>query len=173
MNKEFKKFIPEKFKDNSRVWVYQSSKAFTTKEALEIMERLQEFSKQWHSHGDSVDNFIHLFFDRFIVLMADESNIMVSGCSTDSSIKFLKNLEKDYHVQLFNRQILAFIVDQKIITVPLEKVNQAIESEMINGDTLYFNNTILTKKDLLNKWIIPVKESWLAGRIPQFTPIKK
>ena len=27
-------------------------------------------------------------------------------------------------------------------------------------------HTILTKKELLKKWIIPVKESWLAKRLP-------
>lgn len=172
MNKQFRKFIPDDYNDNSRVWVYQSDRPFTIDEAMRIKEQLKAFSLKWHSHGDTVKNFGHLFFDRFIILMADESETVVGGCSTDSSIHFLKNIEKDYSVQLFNRQILAFIINEKIETIPLEKVNTAIEEELINGETLYFNNTILTKRDLLDKWIIPVKDSWLAGRIPKFTPIK-
>lgn len=172
MNTQFRKFIPNDYNDNSRVWVYQSNRPFTVEEALQIKEQLKGFSLKWHSHGDTVKNFANLFFDRFIVLMADESETIVGGCSTDSSIHFLKNLEKDYKIQLFNRQILAFIINEKVETIPLEKVNTAIEEELINGETFYFNNTILTKQDLLNKWIIPVKDSWLAGRIPKFTPIK-
>ena len=172
MNTQFRKFIPNEYNDNSRVWVYQSDRPFTTDEATRIKEQLKAFGLEWHSHGDTVKNFASLFYDRFIILMADESETVVGGCSTDSSIHFLKNIEKEYQVQLLNRQILAFIIDEKIETIPLEKVNKAIEEELINGETFYFNNTILTKRDLLSKWIIPIKDSWLAGRIPKFTPIK-
>lgn len=173
MNIDFKAFIPNEYNDDSRVWIYQSDRAFNLEEALRIKEQLKEFSSQWHSHGDAVQNTALLLFDRFIVLLADESQVMVSGCSTDSSIKFLKGIELEYKVHMFNRQLLAFIIDEKIQTIPLDKVNNAIEKEMIDGETLYFNNTILTKKELLNHWIIPIKDSWLSGRIPQFPPIKK
>jgi hypothetical protein len=49
--------------------------------------------------------------------------------------------------------------------LPLNQLNYAFENGFINGETLYFNNTVLNKKDLLEKWLIPVKESWLANRI--------
>ena len=62
--------------------------------------------------------------------------------------------------------MLAFIVKENIRLIPLSKVNSSIAEEIITPDTLYFNNTILTKKELLNNWIIPVKDSWLAQRIP-------
>jgi hypothetical protein len=67
---------------------------------------------------------------------------------------------------LFDRLTLAFIVKEKIHLLPLSEVNYSLENDSITPETLYFNNTILTKKDLLNKWIIPVKDSWLAARIP-------
>ncbi|MDQ6763245.1 MAG: hypothetical protein M3015_11540, partial [Bacteroidota bacterium] len=66
--------------------------------------------------------------------------------------------------ELFNRQLLAFGLHERIQCVPLEALNYEIDNGMINGDTLYFNNTILTKKDLLNNWIIPAKNSWLVKR---------
>ena len=99
-------------------------------------------------------------------MIADETQVKVGGCSTDSSVRFIKSVEKEYNVKLLDRQTLAFIVKDKILLVPLEDVNLSIENEIINPETLYFNNTILTKKQLLNDWIIPVKDSWLAKRIP-------
>jgi hypothetical protein len=69
-------------------------------------------------------------------------------------------------VELLDRQTLAFIIKEKVQLLPLSEVNYYIQNELITPDTLYFNNTILTKKDLLKNWIIPVKESWLASRIP-------
>jgi hypothetical protein len=166
MNINFQDLIPKEFNENSRVWVYQSSRAFSVSETLEIENLLQNFSKQWCSHGDSVLGYANLFFGQFIIIMADETKIKVGGCSTDSSVRMIKNLEQDYNVELLDRQMLAFIIKERIQLVPLEDLNFAIENNSVNMDTLYFNNTILTKKELLSKWIIPVRDSWLAGRIP-------
>jgi hypothetical protein len=166
MNINFQNLIPQEFDDNSRVWVYQSSRAFSVSETLEIENLLQNFSKEWCSHGDIVKGYANLFFGQFIIIMADESNTQVGGCSTDSSVRLIKNIAQDYNVDLLDRLMLAFIIKERIQLIPLEDLNFAIENNSVNLDTLYFNNTILTKKELLNKWIIPVKDSWLAGRIP-------
>ena len=166
MNIHFQELIPKNFHDNSRVWVYQSSRLFTIKEALQLEEQLENFAKEWNSHGSAVKSYANLFFGHFIILMADESDVKVGGCSTDSAFRFIKSLEKEYNVELLDRQTVAFIVKGKIQLIPLAHVNYSIGHDFITPDTLYFNNTILTKKDLLNNWIIPVKDSWLASRIP-------
>lgn len=166
MNIHFQDMIPEDFDNNSRVWVYQSNRPFTISEVLEIEELLEDFCKVWNSHGSEVKGYANLFFGNFIIIMADETNIKVGGCSTDSSLRFIKKIEADYNVKLLNRQMLAFIVKENIRLIPLSKVNSSIEEDIITPDTLYFNNTILTKKELLNNWIIPVKDSWLSQRIP-------
>lgn len=166
MNIHFQNLIPADFDNNSRVWVYQSNRLFTISEALQIEELLEDFCKEWNSHGSDVKGYANLFFGHFIIVMADETHIKVGGCSTDSSIRFIKNIQQDYNVHLLDRQMLAFIVKEKIQLVPLAQVNDSIENGFITPDTLYFNNTILTKTELLNNWIIPVKDSWLAKRIP-------
>ena len=166
MNINFQDLIPHDFQDNSRVWVYQSNRAFTVSEALEIEKLLSDFAKEWNSHGNPAKGYANLFFGQLIIFMADETYTKISGCSTDSLVALIKNIEQDYRVQLFDRQLLAFIVKERIHLLPLAQVNYSIENEFITPDTLYFNNTILTKKELLHNWIIPVKDSWLAGRIP-------
>lgn len=164
MNLHFQDLIPTDFNDNSRVWIYQCNRLFTLSEALQIEELLEEFTNTWLSHGAKVTGYANLFFGQFIVLMADETATGVSGCSTDSSVRLIKNIEQDYHVNLFDRQMLAFIVKERVQLLPLSQLNYAIENNFINADTLYFNNTVQTKDELLNHWLIPVKESWLAKR---------
>ena len=166
MNIHFQDLIPKDFDDNSRVWVYQSNRTFSIAETLELEKILENFSKEWHSHGSAVKSYANLFFEQFIVLMADESDVKVGGCSTDASLRFIKNIEEEFNIQLLDRQLLAFIIREKIHLIPLVDVNDSIEDGFIQPDTLYFNNTILTKKELLSHWIIPVKDSWLARRIP-------
>jgi hypothetical protein len=96
--------------------------------------------------------------------MADEEKAGVSGCSTDSSVRFIKSIEQVYQVSLFERTTLAFIVNHKIQLLPLSQVSYALEKGFIGPDTLFFDNTIGTKQDFENQWIIPIKSSWLAKR---------
>ena len=165
MNPDFKEHIPTDFNDSSRVWIYQSSRLFFISEALEMEDMLNDFAANWKSHGAPVKGFANLLFGQFIVLMADETATGVSGCSTDSSVHLIKSIEEKYKVQLFDRQNLAFVVKDKIQLLPLNQLDHAVENNFIDADTLYFNNAVLSKKEMLDKWIIPVKESWLAKRI--------
>ena len=162
---DIKEHIPEDFADSSRVWIYQSSRVFFMSEAFELEDMFKAFVNSWKSHGDTVKGFANLFFGQFIVLMADETQSGVSGCSTDSSVHLIKDVEKKYNVDLFNRMDLAFLIKDKVQLLPLSQLNYAAENNFINADTLYFNNTVLTKKELLEKWIIPVKESWLSKKV--------
>ncbi|MEO7305950.1 MAG: hypothetical protein ABIR78_12740 [Ferruginibacter sp.] len=165
MEPNFKEHIPSGFNDSSRVWIYQSSRLFFISEALEMEDMLNEFVSNWNSHGAPVKGFANLFFGRFIVLMADETATGVSGCSTDSSVRLIKSIEEKFKVELFDRQTLAFVVKDKIQLLPLNQLDYAVDNNFIDGDTLYFNNTVLSKKEMVDKWIIPVKESWLAKRL--------
>ncbi len=165
MNLDFTEHIPVDFADNSRVWIYQSSRLFFMSEALEMEEMLNNFATNWKSHGAPVKGYANLFFGQFIVLMADESATGVSGCSTDSSVHLIKSIEEKYKVQMFDRQNLAFVVKDKIQLLPLSQLEYAVVNNFINADTLYFNNTVLSKKEMIEKWIVPVKDSWLAKRV--------
>jgi hypothetical protein len=167
MNLNYSGLLPEDFSPSSRVWIYQSNRLFSMGEALAIEDKLNEFVAGWNSHGDPVKGFATMFFGQFIILMADESATGVSGCSTDSSVRLIKDIEKTYHVNMFDRQLLAFVIKEKLQLLPLNQLNYAVQNGFISSETLYFNNTVLTKQELLDKWIIPVKESWLAKKIPQ------
>ena len=79
MNTDFKVLLPEDFNDNSRVWIYQSNRAFTLHEAFQIEDMLKTFVSNWHSHGTPVTGYANLFFGQFIVLVADETKSGVSG----------------------------------------------------------------------------------------------
>lgn len=165
MKMDYKYLIPGNFSKDSRVWVYQASRLLTIAEALEAEEMIEEFCKDWKSHGADVDAYGNLFFGQFLILMADETRAGVSGCSTDSSMRFVKTLEQKFGVDFFDRNNLAFIVKDKIQLLPLSQLKYAFENNFITAETLYFNNTVLNKEQLENNWIIPVKDSWLAKRL--------
>lgn len=165
MNLEYKYLLQGNFHPGSRVWVYQCNRLFSMGEALEIEEMLNDFASQWQSHGIPVKGAAHLFFGQFIILMADETATGVSGCSTDSSVRLIKDIEQRFTVSMFDRTTLAFVVKDKVQLLPLSQLQYAFDNQFINSDTLYFNNLVQTKDELENNWIIPVHKSWLAKKI--------
>jgi hypothetical protein len=179
MNTDYKELLPVDFAPGSRVWIYQSPRLFMISEALQMEEMLEAFVREWHSHGTPVKGYANLFYGQFIVLIADESASGVSGCSTDSSVRLIKEIEKTFNTPLFDRLSLAFFIKEKVQMVPLAQLPYALENGYIDENTLYFNNTVPTKEELEKKWIIPVKSSWLAGKYLQgkgagagVTPVK-
>jgi hypothetical protein len=111
-----------------------------------------------------VKGYANLFYGQFIVLMADESATGVSGCSTDSSVRVVKEIEKATGVSMFDRLSLAFFIKGKVQLVPMAQLPYALENGFVTGESLYFNNTVLTKAELEHKWLIPLRDSWLAAK---------
>jgi len=157
--------IPADFADNSRVWIFQSSRPFIDKEEKEIDEQLQHFYMQWEAHGMPVKGWAKLLFKQFIVVMADEEATHVSGCSTDGMMRLIKSLERQYSVNFFDRMTVTFLKNNKAEMLPFNQVQYALDKGYINRDTLTFNNIATDKKQLLEEWLVPLKKSWLAVKV--------
>ena len=162
---DIKNNLPIDFNDNSKVWIYQSSRLFSIQEAFEIEDLMSNFVTNWKSHGAAVKGFANLFFGRFVLLMADETNVTVGGCSTDSSVHLIKQIESTFKVNMFDRQQLAFYIKDKIEILPYSQLQYAYNNNFINNETLFFNNLVSTKKEVEDKWITPIYKSWLASKI--------
>ena len=169
MNLAYRHLLPENFSPQSRVWIYQASRLLSMGEALQAEEMINGFIAGWHSHGTPVKGAGYLFFGQFVILMADETATGVSGCSTDSSVYLVREIEKRFGISMFDRLSLAFIVKDKIQLLPLSQLSYAFDNGFLTAATLYFNNTVATKQELEKNWIIPVQDSWLASRIPAGT----
>jgi hypothetical protein len=165
MNMSYKELLPADFAADSRVWIYQCNRLFTIPEALQAEDLLNQFVNGWQSHGTTVKGYTTIFFGQFIIIMADENATGVSGCSTDSSVRVIKEIEKLFGVTMFDRTSLAFVVKDKVQLLPLSQLQYALDNKFIVAETIYFNNLVTTKQELETKWLQPVKESWLAKRI--------
>jgi hypothetical protein len=169
MNSSHTELLPADFAGNSRAWIYQSHRRFTPAEARQIEQLLKSFVLDWKSHGIPVKGWANLFYDQFIVLMADETASGVSGCSTDSSVHLIKQIEQLTSTRLFDRLNLAFFIDGEVKLVPMAQLPDVLGNGLVNEESLYFNNTAQTKVELETKWLIPLKDSWLADRYLQVT----
>lgn len=164
-HQDLKELLPAGFPPHSRVWVYQSSRAFIEKEANEVNEQLHHFYAHWQTHGAPVKGWAGLLYRQFVVVIADETDEQVSGCSTDSSVRVIKSLERQYDVNFFDRMMITFLVNGKAEMLPFQQVQYAIDKGYINEDTFLFNNVVADMKGLLENWLVPMKQSWLARQV--------
>lgn len=160
----WKQTIPPGFSPASRVWIYQSSRPFQEKELAEIKEQLYQFYAQWMSHNRPVKGWAGILFDQMILVVADDTGDRLCGSAVDHSVRVMKSLERQYEVSLLDRMTLGFLHQGKVALLPIVQISHALEMGKIDGNTLLFNNTITTRAQLEDQWLIPVKDSWLAKR---------
>lgn len=145
---------------DAKVWVYQSNRPFTDEELHRLEGQLREFADEWVSHNVKLKSFGAVYLKQFIVLMVDESQAGASGCSIDRSVYFLKLIEQNYGVQLFDRMTFAYRLGEEVRTASREDFARLYESGIINDQTLVFDNLVKTKGDFDHSWIKPLGESW-------------
>ena len=144
----------------SRVWIYQSSRPFTQEEQMEVDIHLQRFANQWVSHNQQLKAFGKLFHGRFVVLMVDESQAGASGCSIDSSVKFIRGLEGQYGIDFFDRMTFAYLDGEEVKTAGKDDFAQLFAEGKISNDTIVFDNLVKSKTDFEASWQKRLEDSW-------------
>jgi len=145
---------------NSRVWIYQSDREFTSKEIEFISVKAVDFINQWTRHGDDLKGSFTFKYNQFLILAVDETFNTVSGCSIDSSVRFIQALEKELQLDLMNKMNVTFKDNEHINLVKLADFQRFAKEQKITSETIVFNNMVATKEDFENNWEIPAKESW-------------
>ncbi|TFF40808.1 ABC transporter ATPase [Mucilaginibacter psychrotolerans] len=148
------------FSSHSRVWVYQSDRKLTDAETLQIQVLLDNFTTGWAAHNNQLKAKAEIKYNRFLILFVDESQAGASGCSIDKSVNFMKQLEQQFGINLFDRFNLAYRSGEEILSVPRNQFEELLKQGKITSDTIVFNNLAQTLADLQTKWEVPFKDSW-------------
>lgn len=152
----------EQMPKHARVWVYQADRKFTPEESAWISSRLESFCAQWNTHGAMMPTSFEIFFDQVIVMSVDESRLGASGCSIDSSVRTLKEIEDRFGVNLLDQGKVSYQVgaDNLAVTSAFQ-IKSHIQEGMLTSETLILNPLVKTKEDLGKQWLIKAKDSWL------------
>ncbi|HMN90354.1 MAG TPA: hypothetical protein PKD70_07905 [Saprospiraceae bacterium] len=145
---------------STRVWIYQSNQPFAAKDTTDIRQAVQTFAQQWVSHNRQLRAHADILHDRFIVLMVDESQAGASGCSIDKSVYFLKDLQAQYDVDLFDRMQFSYLDGEVVQTVSKDAFRMLYLEGKINDETPVFDTLVNNKGDFDAYFIKPLKKSW-------------
>ena len=155
-------YIPfEQLPPQARIWIYQADREFSETEAIEIQARIKEFVTEWSAHGVALHASGQLLHNRFVILGTDCNVTEPSGCSIDSSVKFIRELESTYNAGLFDRTHLAFQENGGIKTYALTEMPMVVAAGKITPETPYFDNLVGEAGALKADWLKPAGNSWL------------
>lgn len=155
-------FIP--FKDlapTSRIWIYQCNRFLTFDESEKIKELAYEFVNDWTAHKQNLLASFEIFHSLFLIIGVDESVNDASGCSIDKSVHFIKQVERFFEVDLFNRFNVAYKINHEIKIANVHDLVGELKSSPVKDEVVVFNNLLNSKKELTNDWLIPIEKTWV------------
>lgn len=147
--------------DTSKIWIFQADRAFSDAEAKIISEFLAFQVDNWEAHQQSLLASYKIVENRFVILAADESTTMTSGCSLDAQSGWFKSIKAEMKIDFFDRSLSFINTNDEIETIAINEIKSAILLNRITPDTLIFNNLVNIKSDLEKQWKIPAINSWL------------
>ncbi|MBT8195345.1 MAG: ABC transporter ATPase [Bacteroidia bacterium] len=145
---------------NSKVWVYLSNRKFTSHEVIEIEGYLQSFVTQWTAHNQDLKASYQIYRDCAIVLSVDESLNDASGCSIDSSVRAIREIEAKYKVELFDRNLVTYEAEGQMMVVSMDEFKNLLVQGKVNDDTIVLNPLVKTKEELETAFELPLQKSW-------------
>jgi len=151
--------------DSSKVWVYHSSELIPEEKIPEIKNHIFNFVGQWVSHNNALKAYGNIFHNRLLCLFVDETKAGASGCSIDSSVRFLKKLGDHYNVDFFDRMIFSYILDDEVLTASRPELKNLYEQKVVSDDTLFFDPLVKNKEQFIQSWLVPLGDSWMKRMV--------
>lgn len=146
----------------SRVWIYQANRSFTEDELTEIRTRLDIFIEQWTAHGGDLFSGYKVEYKRFIIIGLNQDLNNATGCSIDASVHFIKQLEKDFNVDLLDKMNVSYKQGEFVAYKDLTDFRKMAKDRAVTMNTIVFNNLVATKAEFIENWEVPAKDSWHA-----------
>ncbi len=138
--------------DTSRVWIYTADRTIDQQEQELIQAKLDAFIPEWTAHGAKISGDAGVIENYFVVLVVDESKAGASGCSIDTSTRFIKDLGSQLNVDFFDRLYM-------IVKENGENKRMHISELSNHPDAEVFNPMVSTLGELRNNWLVEVKSS--------------
>ncbi len=147
---------------NERIWIYTLSKELSIEQLVDFKNRCQNFVSGWTAHDVSLDANFELYQNRLLIFKVNEDKYNASGCSIDKQVRFVKELEQAFSLELLNRLLVAYENNHQVEVMKASQVKELLESKIINEHTLIFNNTITQSSELSDNWKQPLHKTYLV-----------
>ena len=148
-----------KLDKKSRIWVFQSKDQLDESTYNLIKKKISVFLENWKSHQKSFESSFIIKYKTFVVIAADETNL-VSGCSIDSLINFVKSIEDEFEINLLDKLDVKYKIGNDINTANLNEFKKICKNIDINDKLIVFNNLVKNIDDFEKNWEVDIRKSW-------------
>jgi len=144
----------------NKIWTYIISKNLSESALNELTNDGKAFILDWTAHENQLSADFKILKDRIIIVKVNEDVNNASGCSIDKLTRFIKSSEVKFGIELLNRFIVAYKMDDEIAVVHASTIKDLLAQKKINKDTLVYNSAI-SREDELQNWEQALKNTWL------------
>lgn len=145
-----------------RIWIYILSKELSNEQLADFKNRCNNFVNAWTAHDVSLDASFELYHNRLVIFKVNEEKYNASGCSIDKQVRFVKELEQAFCIELLNRLLVAYEKNNQVEVIKASQVKDLLAAKSIDENTLVFDNTITQSSELSRNWKKPLKSTWLS-----------
>jgi len=145
--------------DQTRVWIYRSIKKLDPEMEAAILNRGKAFIGEWASHGTKLTSDFKILEHHFLVFFVDQNFENASGCSIDTSVAFIRELEAEFQLGLLDRQMIAFKDGDEVVFYEFNQLKESYDKGLITDQTLVFDQLVQNNGEFQSRFLIPFSES--------------
>jgi hypothetical protein len=128
-----------------------------------ISSYLTPFIQNWRSHGILVRGDWALYANACVLIVGDEAQTGVSGCSTDGMIRTIQQVSYATNKDFFNRTTCGLVGPSGLAFLPLTLVKQGKLSQ--DASTHYYlDPTVTSLGEMRKNWPIQLLKSWFMTK---------
>ncbi len=155
--------------NDARLWTFAASRRLTEHEDVRLLAATEAFLAGWAAHRTPLATAHEWRFDQFLFVAVDEAAAGASGCSIDSLVMFVRELERQLGVRFTDHGSVWFRASSGAIQCATrEEFQRLVDERTVGPDAVVFDNTIQTVGALRDgRWEVPASRSWHG---PTFFP---
>lgn len=154
--------------DNSRLWIFQSSRPLDAEERKILLDMTGSFLSQWTAHQQQLKAGCDLLDGLFLLIAVDEQYTGASGCSLDKLHQFVKEAGRQLSIDLLGRLNVAVLQDDAPSwrQIRLPELEKMLSTGAVSGDERVADVNIQTLGEFRAGFKKRIQETWLNRYLP-------
>lgn len=136
--------------------IFPASRPINLEEEQDIILEINEFLISWTAHGIPLESQINIVYQQFIIISINEDAEPASGCSLDALNAFMREIDQQYQLDLFDRMKACYVENQQVKTMKLQDFRTALKNKTISTEVQVFDFSKPNEEGFL----LPLHESW-------------
>ena len=157
----------EELPDSSRLWIFPSDRRLSPDEQATLVSSVEAGLAAWSAHGSPVTWGYRIEQGQCLLIGVDETRTALTGCSIDSAIARIRDLETQFGTSLLDNGRIFFREGDAIRAVSRPEFKKRVGAGAVTADSLVYDNTISTVGAFRRgTWEIPFQRSWHREAFP-------